>query len=118
MKQFIPKLSKELFKVKIQIESELSNGNKTNEKLYSLIQKTIDFLKQGRKGEPVSKKLLIYKYFESKYGVTNLFLIKITKEARAFYTSTAQDEFTILQIILEVHKTHKEYEQKGKYTKH
>lgn len=118
MKEFIPKLSKELFEVKIQIEDELRNGNKTNEKLYSLIQKSSDFLKHRRKGEPISKKLPIYKYFESKYGITNLFLIKLTKEARAFYTNTSQDEFTILQIILEVHETHKEYEKKGGYTKH
>jgi len=45
-------------------------------------------------------------------------LIKLTKEARAFYTNTSQDEFKILQIILEVHKIHKEYEKKGGYTKH
>ncbi len=118
MKQFILKLSKELFLSKIKIEQELKQGNKTNENLYLLIQKTIDFLKQGRKGDPISKKLPIYKYFESKYGTTNLFLIKITKEARAFYTNISQDELAILQIILEVHKTHKEYEKKGGYTKH
>ena len=61
------------------------------------------------------KKLPIYKYFEKKYGITNLFLIKISKEARAFYTNTSQDEYQILQIILEVHETHKEYEKKGRY---
>ncbi len=118
MKQFIPKLSKELFEAKLKIEYELRKGNKTNEKLYSLIQKAIDFLKQKRRGEPISKKLPIYKYFELKYGITNLFLIKLTREARAFYTNTSQDEYTILQIILEVHETHKEYEKKGKYSKH
>ena len=115
MKTFIPKLSRELFEVKIKIEEELRNSNKTNEKLYLLIIKTINFLKQGRNGEPISKKLPIYKYFEKKYGITNLFLIKISKEARAFYTNTSQDEYQILQIILEVHETHKEYEKKGRY---
>ena len=118
MKVFIPKLSKELFEAKTEIEKELKQGNKTNEKLYLLIQKAIDFLKQKRKGEPISKKLPIYKYFEDKFGITNLFLIKVSKEARAFYTNTAQNEFAILQIILEVHKTHKEYEKKGGYHKH
>ena len=78
MKQFIPKLSKELFEIKAKIEKEISFGDKTNENLYFLIQKTIGFLKNGRKGDPISKKLPIYKYFETKYGVTNLFLIKIT----------------------------------------
>ncbi len=115
MKTFIPKLSRELFEAKIKIEEELRNSNKTNEKLYLLIIKTINFLKQGRNGEPISKKLPIYKYFEKKYGITNLFLIKISKEARAFYTNTSQDEYQILQIILEVHETHKEYEKKGRY---
>ena len=34
------------------------------------------------------------------------------------FIETHQDEFKILQIILEVHRTHKEYEKKGGYTKH
>jgi len=115
MKAFVPKLSQELFRVKSEIENELKKENKTNEHFYLLIQKAIDFLKQGRKGDPISKKLPIYKYFEKKFGITNLFLIKVSKEARALYTNTSQDEFTILQIILEVHETHKEYEKKGGY---
>lgn len=118
MKQLIPKLSKELFEIKIKIEDEIRNGNKTNEKLYLLIQKAIEFLKQKRRGEPISKKLPIYRYFESRYGITNLFLIKISKEARAFYTNISENEYAILQIILEIHEKHKEYEKKGKYTKH
>ncbi len=118
MKSFVPKLSKELFEVRSEIEKELREGDKTNEKLYLFIQKAIDFLKQNRSGEPISRKLPIYKYFEERFGITNLFLIKISKEARAFYTNTSQDEFTILQIILEVHKTHKEYEKKGGYNRH
>lgn len=118
MKEFVTQLSKDLFQTKIEIEKELSKENKSNAELYSLILKAIDFLKSKRKGDPISKKLPIYKYFEGKYGITNLFLIKLTKEARAFYTNTSQDEFKILQIILEVHRTHKEYEKKGGYTKH
>jgi len=108
-------LSQELFKIKLSIEKELSQGNKTNEDLYNLILKTIDFLKSKRTGEPISKKLPIYRYFEEKFGVTNLFLIKVSKEARAFYTNIAGGEYKILQIILEIHKTHKEYEKKGGY---
>ena len=115
MKEFIIQLSGDLFKTKIEIEKELVNGNKSNAELYYLILKAIDFIKSNREGEPISKKLPIYKYFEKKYGVTNLFLIKLTKESRAFYTNTARDKFKILQIILEVHKTHKEYERKGGY---
>ncbi len=111
-------LSKNLFKVKTEIENELIQGNKSNENLYFLITKTIEFLKTERTGAPISKKLLIYKYFEFNYGITNLFLIDVTKEARAFYTNISKDEFEILQIILEVHETHKEYEKKGGYTKH
>ncbi len=118
MKEFIAKLSKELFEIKIKIEEELSEGNKTNENFYQLINKTIEFLKQKRTGEPISKKLPIYKYFESKYGITNLFIIKLSKEARALYTNTSQDEYKILQIILEVYESHKEYERVGKYNKH
>lgn len=118
MKEKIPQLSKELFNLKIEIEKELYEGNKTNQELYSLIIKTIDFLKSGRSGEVISKKLPIYCYFEKKYSISNLFLIKLTREARAFYTSVSGGEFKILQIVLEIHPTHKEYEKKGGYTKH
>lgn len=118
MKQYVVKLSSELFKTKVEIEKELSEGNKTNERLYSLILKAVEFLKLNRKGNPISKKLPIYKYFEEKFGISNLFLIDLSKESRAFYTHTSHDEFKILRIILEVHETHKEYEQKEGYTKH
>ena len=116
MKEFVIKLSRDLFQAKIEIETELREGNKSNEGLYLLILKSIEFLKAGRKGEPISKKLPIYKYFENEYGVTNLFLIKLTKEARGFYTKTTQDESKILQIILEIYEKHKDYERVGGYT--
>ena len=118
MKDIMTQLSGDIFNTKIEIEKELRNGNKTNQELYLLILKTIDFLKAKRKGKPVSKRLPIYKYFENQYGITNLFLIKLNREARAFYTNISKDEFKILQIILEVHRTHKEYEKKGEYHKH
>lgn len=115
MKNFIIKLSKNLFETKIKIEEELRNGNKTNEKLYNFIVKAIEHLRNNRSGEPISKKLPIYKYFENKFGITNLFILDVGGGARAFYTSVSQDEFSILQIILEVYETHKEYERKGNY---
>jgi hypothetical protein len=99
----------------IKIEEELRKGNKTNEQLYNLIIKAVEFLRSNRTGAPVSKKLPIYKYFLGKFGINNLFILDIGKGARAFYTSVSQDEFSILQIILEVHETHKEYERKGNY---
>lgn len=117
-KEFVPKLSKELFELKIKIEKELSSGNKTNENLYQLINKSLEFLEQKRTGAPISKKLPIYKYFEKKYGITNLFLIDISKEARAIYTNTANNEFQILQIVLEIYELHKDYEKRGGYNRH
>jgi len=118
MKKFVPKLSKDLFLSKVEIEKELAMGNKSNENLYKLILKAESFLREKRRGAIISKKLPIYKYFEKEYGITNLFLFDLTDEARAFYTNTSRDEFEILQIILEVHETHKEYEKKGRYNKH
>ena len=115
MKEFIVQLSGDLFQIKTTIEKELVKGDKSNADLYELIIKAIDFLKLKRTGRPISKKLPIFKYFEKRYGITNLFLIKLTESARGFYTNTARDKFKILQIILEVHKTHKEYEKKGGY---
>lgn len=115
MKEKVPQLSQELFRIKLRIEEQLSQGNKTDEEFYNLILKTIDFLKNKRIGEPISKRLPIYRYFEDRYGVTNLFLIKISKEARAFYTNLSGGQYKILKIILEIHQTHKEYEKKGGY---
>jgi len=118
MKEFVPKLSKDLFLSKVEIEKELVEGNKSNENLYKLILKAENFLRDGRSGAIISKRLPIYKYFEEKFSITNLFLFDLSGEARAFYTNTSRDEFEILQIILEVHETHKEYEKKGGYNRH
>ncbi|MBU3907335.1 MAG: hypothetical protein KKA64_03735 [Nanoarchaeota archaeon] len=114
-KEFIVQLSSELFKSKTDIESELLKGNKTNEKFYFLILKAIQFLKEKRTGLPISKKLPIYNYYEKKYGVTNLFMIKLTRGSRGFYTVVSGGEFKVLQIILEVEEDHSDYEKKGHY---
>jgi hypothetical protein len=114
-KEYIVQLSSELFKVKTDIEAELQKGNKTDEKLYSLILKAIEFLKEKRVGAPISKKLPIYHYYEKKYGITNLFMIKLTRGSRGFYTNVSGGELKILQIILEVEEDHKDYEKKGNY---
>ena len=114
-KQYEVRLSPELFKVKTEIELELHDGNKTNEKLYLLILKAIEFLKSKRVGIPISKNLPIYKYYEKKYEITNLFMIKLSQGSRGFYTNISGGQFKILQIILEVEETHKGYERKGNY---
>ena len=114
-KEFIVQLSPDLFKIKTEIEAELLAGNKTNEKLYSLILKAIEFLKGKRIGLPISKKLPIYNYYEKKYGITNLFMIKLTRGSRGFYTNVSGGQLKILQIILEVEEDHKGYEKKGHY---
>lgn len=115
MKEYIVQLSPNLFQTKLEIEEELRKGNKSNAEFYSLIIKSIDFLKANRKGEPISKKLPIFRYFQERYGVNNLYLIKLSREARALYTYVSQDQFKILQIILEVYDSHKEYEKIGGY---
>jgi len=114
-KEFVIQLSPELFKIKTDIETELLEGNKTNEKLYSLILKAIEFLREKRTGLPISKKLPIYNYYEKKYGITNLFMIKLTRGSRGFYTNISGGALKILQIILEVEENHKGYEKKGHY---
>jgi len=118
MKVYKTFLSFELLSLKVKIEKELLNGNKTNQDIYVLINKAINFLKSGRVGEPISKKLPLFKYFNKKYDVTNLSLIKLNSEARAIYTYQNPNEFEVLQIILEIHETHKEYEKRGSYNKH
>ena len=57
----------------------------------------------------------VSRFFYNRFGIENLFILDVGRGARAFYTSVSQDEFSILQIILEVHETHKEYERKGNY---
>jgi len=116
MKDYEVQLSQSLFQTKIEIEKELREGNRSNAEFYFLINKAIDFLKANRRGEPISKKLPIFKYFEQKHGVNNLYLIKLSREARALYTYVSQDKFKILQIILEIFDSHKEYEKRGGYS--
>jgi len=115
MKEYEVQLSQELFQIKIEIENEFRKGNKVNSEFYSLINKAIDFLKSSRRGESISKKLPIFRYFENKYGINNLYLIKLSREARALYTYVSQEKFKILQIILEIYNSHKEYEKVGGY---
>ena len=43
MKEFVTQLSGDLFQTKIEIEKELSEGNKSNAELYSLILKGYRF---------------------------------------------------------------------------
>lgn len=45
-------------------------------------------------------------------------MLKLSSEARALYTYLTPDDFKVLQIILEIHETHKEYEKKGGYNRH
>ena len=52
-----------------------------------------------------------------KKNITNLILIKLTREAKAFYTKVASEKFKILQIILEVYKNRKECERKTRCNK-
>jgi len=115
MKEYIVQLSGDLFQTKVNIEKELLKRNKSNADLYALIVKSIDFLKAKLREEAISKKLPILRDFQKKYELINLFLIKLSEEARGFYTHTARDQFKILQIILKAHKTHKEYEKKRGY---
>jgi hypothetical protein len=114
-KEWVVQLSSDLFKNKTEIEAELLKGNKTDEKLYNLIIKAIQFLKEKRTGMPIPKGLPIYQFYEKKYGVTNLFLMKLSKGSRGFYTSVSGGELKILQIILGVEEDHKSYERKGNY---
>ena len=112
------KLEEELIKLFHSSDLPLhfnKTGNKTNEKLYLLILTAIEFLKSRRNGIPISKSLPIYKYYEKQYGITNLFMIKLSKGSRGFYTNVSGGQFKVLQIILEVEETHKSYEKKGNY---
>src|SRR3989344_9387501 len=104
-KEFIVKLSSELFKSKTDIESELLKGNKTNEKLYSLILKAIQFLKEKRVGIPISKKLPIYNYYEKKYGITNLFMIKLTRGSRGFIQIFQEENSKYFKLSWKLKKT-------------
>lgn len=116
-KKVVTQLSKPLFEIKVQIEKDISNGNKTDAELLSLIESIICFLKEGRKGTPVAKGLPIFRYFEVEFGVSNLFVVDLRAGFRGFYTRVSNGEFEILQIILDV-ISHKEYEKRGHYNKH
>lgn len=90
------------------------NLNKSD-RLKKAIAKAIKNIKSNAfYGEPISKKL-IPKGYISKYKITNLWWIALTKEARLVYSITTPNEVEILAVIIDVFPNHKKYDRKFRY---
>jgi len=112
---YIVKLAPELYAYYKQLENEIKQGKKINEKEYKLICKGIKILKQDfRQGSHISKKNQgAYEYFVKKYNVKNLWKLDVSRDWRLIYTIEG-NEVEVISFILES-LSHKEYERKLGY---
>ena len=83
--------------------------------LKKAIKKAIEKIKKNAfSGEPISKRLIPKEYVR-RYKINNLWLLRLSKEARLIYSLTTPNEVEILSVIIDLFDSHKMYERKFKY---
>lgn len=108
------RLSKDLAKIYEQLEQEIKNGNRANEREYKLIKKAIEQLNYNyQTGIKLGRSLPVFKYCVDKYGVNNVWKLDVSKSWRILYT-LVDDEIKIFSVILEL-VDHKSYDRIGGY---
>jgi len=97
--------------------NEKASFSKNEKIILNAVNKKITLIKVNiHYGEPIAKKL-IPKEYKIKYGITNLFRVKLPKFWRMLYTLTnGNSEIEIIAFILDV-IDHKEYDKKLGYKK-
>jgi len=97
--------------------NEHASESKIERSILNSINKKVELLKANpHYGDPISKKLIPKEYVE-KYGITNLFRVKLSNYWRMLYTLT--DGETVIEIIAFVLDIidHDEYDKKFGYSK-
>lgn len=89
--------------------------SKTENIILAALHKKIELIKSNvHYGNPIAKKL-IPKEYKSKYGISNLFRVKLPKFWRMLYTLTnGESEIEIIAFVLDV-LNHKRYDKKFGY---
>lgn len=104
------KLAKELAEEYNSMAEEVSKGNLANEKEFKAITRAIDKLKQNPKCGVYLPKARIPKKYIEKYGVENWFGLRLSREARLFYTLKGQS-VEIIAFVFDWFFSHKDYEK-------
>jgi hypothetical protein len=91
--------------------------SKTEKTILNAVKKKVELIKMNpHYGEPISKKMIPKKYIE-KYGVTNLFWVKLPNFWRMIYTLTRGESVVeIIAFVIDIYN-HKEYNKVFGYTK-
>jgi len=108
------KLSPEAEEVYKHLNREAPNS-KTERMILKAINQKVELIKSNpHYGDAVSKKLFPEEY-RKKYGITNLFRVKLPAFWRMLYTLTdGENEVEIIAFVLDV-IDHKEYDKKFGY---
>jgi Txe/YoeB family toxin of Txe-Axe toxin-antitoxin module len=93
---------------------KLKEGDNASRQLYSSIFTTIEHIRKDAFTGIQIPKRLIPVFYQRKYKVNSLWKYNLINGWRLIYTIKAQDEITIVAIILEYMK-HKEYEKRFNY---
>lgn len=108
------KLEENLLKFFKQIEIEIEEGNRMNEREYKLLKKGIEKLSSDyRSGAQISRKHPVFSFYYKKYNVKNLWKLDVSKNWRLIYTVVGT-EVKVLSIILEL-LDHKDYDRRFGY---
>lgn len=97
--------------------NKMAPESKFEKTIFKAIKNKVDLIKDNpHYGEPISKKQIPKKYVD-KYGITNLFWVKLPNYWRMLYTLTQGD--TVIEIIAFVVDIvdHKEYDKIFGYKK-
>ncbi len=91
--------------------------SKIEKTIFNAVKKKVELIKMNpHYGEPISKKLIPKKYVD-KYGITNLFWIKLPNFWRMIYTLTGGETVVeIIAFVIDIYN-HKEYDKVFGYAK-
>jgi mRNA-degrading endonuclease RelE of RelBE toxin-antitoxin system len=114
MKRVKLKLSPEAEKVYKHLNEEAPTS-KTERMILKAVNQKVELIKSNPHfGNPISKKKIPVEY-QQKYGITNLFRVKLPSAWRMLYTLTdGESEIEIIAFVLDV-IDHKQYDKKFGY---
>jgi len=97
--------------------NEEAPNSKTERTILKAINKKVELINANMHyGNPIAKNLIPQKY-KTKYGITNLFRVKLPKYWRMLYSLVdGETEIEIIAFVLDV-IDHKEYDKKFGYKK-
>ena len=106
-------LSKEFSEEFARLQKRSEKGDGEAEKLLKLIEKGIAKLVEDREAGQKIQKRLWPRYYEQKYGISNLWRLRLDSYWRMIYTIIGES-LRIVTVVLEV-MNHKDYDKRFGY---